>query len=534
MNSRASLLFVLHAHLPFVNHPASSSFLEENWFFEAVAETYVPLIRMFERLAADHIRPGITLSVSPTLGAMFENEELKEKLFSYLESRLEILGKEKIRLKKEKKVLKALAMYERLYLDSLDLLHANGGSLIIPLRALQRAGQIEIITTSATHAVLPLLIRKEAVRAQVAVAATDYESRFGIKPKGFWLPECAYEPSLNAYLRMSGFKYSFAESHSIDGMSDKAVFGVFSSYRSPNGMNFFIRDSFSSAEVWSARNGYPGNPAYREFYRDLGFDADLDYIRPYLGEGGTRHPLGIKYYRITDSSKDLSGRDYYDPDKAMAQVEKDAADYVRRRIEQSAAVSMPGREPLIVNCYDAELFGHWWFEGPAFLENVIRRIRKERLPLRFVTPSEYQAAYPQPPELVPGVSSWGEKGYFEPWVNPSNDWIYRNLFSVTDKMIDAANFFKTRHLMPLQRRALNQAAREVLLAQSSDWAFLIYIGSHAAYAKRRFAEHVNSAAELLEKSIQNNINEQELLKLELKNNIFPNMDFRLFSSPARY
>ena len=85
MNSRASLLFVLHAHLPFVNHPASSSFLEENWFFEAVAETYVPLIRMFERLAADHIRPGITLSVSPTLGAMFENEELKEKLFSYLE-----------------------------------------------------------------------------------------------------------------------------------------------------------------------------------------------------------------------------------------------------------------------------------------------------------------------------------------------------------------------------------------------------------------------------------------------------------------
>ena len=202
MNTRASLLFVLHAHLPFVNHPSDSGFLEENWFFEAVAETYVPLIRMFERLAADHIRPGITLSISPTLGAMLENSELKIKLSSYLKSRLELLSKEKTRLKRNRRVLKVVAMYERLYMDALELLECHDGNLLVPVRALQRAGQIEIITTSATHAVLPLLIRKEAVRAQVAVAAGDYETRFGRRPSGFWLPECAFEPGLSSYLRM--------------------------------------------------------------------------------------------------------------------------------------------------------------------------------------------------------------------------------------------------------------------------------------------------------------------------------------------
>ena len=532
MNTRASLLFVLHAHLPFVNHPSDSGFLEENWFFEAVAETYVPLIRMFERLAADHIRPGITLSISPTLGAMLENSELKIKLSSYLKSRLELLSKEKTRLKRNRRVLKVVAMYERLYMDALELLECHDGNLLVPVRALQRAGQIEVITTSATHAVLPLLIRKEAVRAQVAVAAGDYETRFGRRPSGFWLPECAFEPGLSSYLRMEGFHYSFTESHSVEGSGA----GVFSSYRTPNGLGIFVRDSSSSADVWSAATGYPGNPAYREFYRDLGFDAPLDYIRPYLGEDGTRRNLGIKYYRITDRTKDLSKRDYYDPEAAAAQVEKDAADYLRRRIEQAqaAALSVPGREPLIVNCYDAELFGHWWFEGPLFLETMIRKIRQARLPLRFVTPSEYNASCPSATEIVPGVSSWGEKGYFEPWVNSSNDWIYKGICAVTDKMVDTANFFKTRHLQPLQKRALNQAAREVLLAQSSDWAFLLYIGSHASYARRRFTDHVNCAVDLLAQAVGGRVDPDMLEKVEKKDNIFPDIDFRLFASPMRY
>lgn len=534
MSCNASLLFLLHAHLPFVNHPASSSFLEENWFFEAVAETYVPIIKMCERLAADRIRPGLTISVSPTLAAMLENEELKPKLMYYLESRLELLAKEKIRAKNEKILLKTVSMYERLYLDAIDILHCNEGNLLKPLKQLQGANQVEIITTSATHAVLPLLTRKEAVRAQIALAADDYEHHFGRKPAGFWLPECAYEPGLNPYLRMAGFRYFFTESHSLSGTGKNAPSGVFAKYRTRNGLDFFVRDSESSAEVWNAAEGYPANPAYREFYRDMGFDADLDYIRPYLGEDGVRRNLGLKYYRITDSSKDLSSRKYYDPDAASEQADKDAEDYLRRRMKQAETIPSFGTDPLIVNCYDAELFGHWWFEGPLFLESVIRKIRQNRLPLRFVTPSEYSSSVSQSAEIIPAMSSWGEKGYFEPWVNEKNDWIYSGLCPVTDKMVDAANFFKTRHLSALQKRALNQAAREVLLAQSSDWAFLMYIGSHVSYVEKRFTEHINDAADLLSQAIENNIKEEKLKELEIKNNIFPQIDFRLFASPTRF
>ena len=154
--------------------------------------------------------------------------------------------------------------------------------------------------------------------------------------------------------------------------------------------------------------------------------------------------------------------------------------------------------------------------------------------MRFVTPSEYNASCPSAAEIIPGVSSWGEKGYFEPWLNSRNDWLYRGICAVTDKMVDTANFFKTRHLNQLKKRALNQAAREVLLAQSSDWAFLLYIGSHASYAGRRFAEHVNCAVDLLSQAIEDRVEPEMLEKSEKKDNIFPDIDFRLFASPMRY
>lgn len=530
MSSKASLLLLLHAHLPFVHHPASSGFLEENWFFEAVAETYVPLTRVFERLAADHIRPGITLSISPTLAAMLENRELEDKLHAYLESRLELIRKEKRRMKGQRLPLKTLEMYRRMYLDAEALLKSSGGSLIAPLQSLQSAGQIEIITTSATHAVLPLIVRKEAVRAQTAIAAMDYERRFGRRPAGFWLPEAAYEPGLNPYLRMAGFRYFFAEPHAISGQEANAPAGVFSSYRTPNGLDFFMRDTQSSSEILDKETGYTGNPAYREFYRDIGFDADLDYIREYLGDTEARRYLGIKYYRITDRKIPLDRKEYYSPEAALAQAERDAEDYIMRRIRQTEDIRNPSGDPIIINCYNAELFGHWWFEGPAFLEFVIRKIREERFPLRFVTPSEYLSSCPPPAELLPGVSSWGENGYFESWVNPRNDFIYAPLCAATEKMCDTSNFFKSRRLDPLQKRAMNQAGREILLAQSSDWAYLIHLDSHSSYAKKRFEDHVNAAVELLSQAIAKKVDESKLAALEQQDDIFPDMDFRLFAS----
>jgi 1,4-alpha-glucan branching enzyme len=535
MSSRGSLMFLLHAHLPYVNHPQESSFLEENWFFEAVVETYVPLISALERLAAEGIRPGVALSISPTLGAMLENEALEKKLAVYVESRLELLGKELERAKNDPALLKTVQLYHDLYSEAAELLHKYSGDLITPLKTLQHAGQIEIITTAATHAVLPLLARPEAVRAQLAVAAEDYIDRFNRKPSGFWLPECAYEPRLNSYLKLSGFNYTFMESHSVELASTAAPNGVYSPYRTSNGVGLFARDAASSREVWSSKFGYPGDPAYREFYRDLGYDGDYEYIRPYLGSDGTRRPLGLKYHRITGEGADLAAKQYYDPDAAMERVEAHASDFLARRMKQTDDFyAASGTRPLIVSCYDAELFGHWWFEGPAFLESVIRKIRQERLPLQFVTPSEYLNSCQEPPELSPGISSWGENGYFDPWVNETNDFTYPAVYSATDKMIATANRFRNQDLNSVQLRALNQAARETLLAQSSDWAFLLYIGSHAAYAKNRLEDHAANAVKLLSEVIERKVDEQALAALERQNSVFPRLDFRVFASVSKF
>ncbi len=531
MSSRGSLMFLLHAHLPYVNHPQDSAFLEENWFFEAVVEAYVPLIVSLERLASEGIRPGITLSISPTLGAMLENEALETKLGLYVESRLELIEKELERAQNDPALLRTVQLYRDLYESAAKLLHKYSGDLITPLKALQHAGQIEIITTAATHAVLPLLERPEAVRAQLSVAAEDYLDRFNRKSAGFWLPECAYEPRLNSYLKLSGFNYTFTETHSVGGPPD----GVYSPYRTSNGVGLFARDAASSREVWSSRGGYPGDPAYREFYRDLGYDGDLEYVRPYLGADGARRPLGLKYYRITGAGKDLAEKQYYDPDAALARVQEHAADFLERRVKDvDGFYASRGGRPLIVSCYDAELFGHWWFEGPAFLETVIRRIRQERLPLQFVTPSEYLNSCQEPQEISPRVSSWGENGYFDPWVNESNDFIYPAVYAATDKMIETANRFRNQDLDNINARALNQAARETLLAQSSDWAFLLYIGSHSAYAQGRLEEHASNALKLLGEVIEKRVDEQSLAGLEKKNNLFHRLDFRVFASVSRF
>ncbi|MDO8805684.1 MAG: DUF1957 domain-containing protein [Elusimicrobiota bacterium] len=535
MSSRGSLMFLLHAHLPYVNHPEDSAFLEENWFFEAVVETYVPIISVLERLASEGIRPGVTISISPTLGAMLESEPLEDKLVLYVGSRLELIEKELERAQDDPALLKTVKFYQKLYEDAAALMHKYSGDLITPLKALQHAGQIEIITTSATHALLPLLARPEAVRAQLAAAAEDYEERFNRKPSGFWLPECAYEPRLNSYLKLSGFNYTFTESHALDNAASQTPNGVYSPYRTSNGLGLFARDAASSREVWSSKFGYPGDPAYREFYRDLGYDGDYEYLRPYLGSDGIRRPLGLKYHRITGPGEDLSAKEYYDPEAALARVEAHATDFLARRMKQTEDFhESRGTRPLIVSCYDAELFGHWWFEGPAFLEAVIRKIRVERLPLQFVTPSEYLNSCQEPQEITPGISSWGESGYFDPWVNETNDFIYPAVYAATDKMIETANRFRNQDLSSLSARALNQAARETLLSQSSDWAFLLYIGSHAEYAKGRVEAHAANAVKLLSEVIDKRVDEQALSALEQQNCVFPRLDFRVFASVSKF
>jgi len=529
MSSKGYLVINLHAHLPFINHQGKD-YIEENWFFEAVAESYIPFIKMVDGLVKDGIRPSLTLSLSPTLGAMLENDNLEKKLKRYLNSRLDLIEKEYARAGNEG-ALNALKIYQNLYEDAVETVVKYSGDLITPLKQFQHSNDIEIITTSATHSVLPLLVQKEAVNAQIAMAVEDYKDRFNKAPSGFWLPECAYDERLPECLKLNNLKYFFLESNAVESAARN---GVFSAYSTQNDVNFFLRDSVSSMEVWSSQFGYPGNEYYREFYRDIGYDRETEYLKPFTNSE-LRIPTGLKYHRITGKNCDLADKEYYDREKALEAVDRDASDFLEKRVAQMNELSEKLQaKPLIVNCYDAELFGHWWFEGPAFLDKVIRKIRQDRIPLQIVTPSEYLEISQAPQKMEPNVSSWGENGYFDPWLNQENDFLHDKIYEINQRMVSVANRFKNQDLKNATSRALNQAAREVLLLQSSDWPFMLHTGSHAQYALEAFHGHLKNADKLIKGILEKNLDEAFLSRLEKEHNIFPRMDFRIFCSKSSF
>ncbi len=288
-------------------------------------------------------------------------------------------------------------------------------------------------------------------------------------------------------------------------------------------------DRESSKEVWSSKEGYPGDPDYREFYRDAGFDLGEEDLRPYLQPEGIRRFTGLKYYRVTGPGDQ---KEPYHPQKARLKAKQHAQDFLSKRRAQMGKVGPLMDRPPIATCmYDAELFGHWWYEGPDFLHDLFELNHQAGEPLSFITPSDYLDRFPKIQPTQPAFSSWGLGGYSEVWLNPSNDWIYPLLSSACDEITTLAG--QEEEMASLDRRALNQAARELLLAQSSDWAFMLYTGNHPLYAERRIKTHLSRFNQLVEQVRGNKVNERFLSDLEEKDNPFSRLDHRFYQSPLK-
>ncbi len=377
-------------------------------------------------------------------------------------------------------------------------------------------------------------MNEKTVRAQIAVGVQTYEKYFGRKPRGIWLPECGYIPEADQYLKEFGIEYIITESHGILYANPTPIYGTFAPIVSPNGIIAFGRDIESSRQVWSSINGYPGDFNYREFYRDIGYDAPYDYIKPYIASNGARVHTGIKYYRIT--GKDCP-KDYYNIQWAQDSCEKQAGHFFDSRNEQiNRLASFTTNPPLIVCPYDAELFGHWWYEGPNFLYLLFKKVFYDQCNFKLITPSEYIDQYPLMQIATPCRSSWGANGYNEVWLNHTNDYAHKHLHQAGDRMVELANRFAgLEQSIPQNKtiylRALNQCARELLLAQSSDWLFIITNGTMVDYAKKRIKEHIGRFTKLYNGLIQNQIDDEFIAFLEdieKKDCIFPEIDYKIY------
>jgi len=519
-----SLALILHAHLPFVRHPEHEHFLEEGWLFEAITETYIPLLRMMQRLVNDGVPFKLTMSITPTLCAMLQDELLRERYIRHLDLLIDLAAREQKRNRKHPKLRELAEFYFDMFLGSRSFFAEQWKcDLLAAFRELQETGTLEIIGCAATHGLLSLIQRqsREAARAQILIGRDMYVDLFGSDLAGFWLPECAYAPGLESLLQEANIRWVVLDAHGMMFGRPPPRRSIYAPCYTPAGPAVFARDCDSSRQVWSAHEGYPGDPAYREFYRDVGFDLPMEHLGP--SARGSRRFAGVKYCRITGRGEE---KELYDREAAEKAVEMHAAHFVKQRRRQLRELSSLGFDPIVVVPFDAELFGHWWFEGPRFLDLVIREAVKNE-DLCWATPSEYLATHPTQQAIQPAASTWGENGYLAVWLDQSNAWIYPHLHIAVQRMSEAAR----RHAegsSPLADRVLKQLARELLLAQSSDWAFLMKTGTAKEYATKRTLDHLSRFNRLHDQFTANDVDEKFLCDCEWRDNLFPNLNWRYY------
>jgi 1,4-alpha-glucan branching enzyme len=527
-NCTGYLTLVLHCHLPYIRHSEHEDMLEERWFYEAMLETYLPLLTMLDRLAQDGVPVRLTVSLTPVLLAMMEDPLMQQRFIRYVDRLIELSAGEMKRLAKEPKFRALAAMYGRRFSEFRQFFLACGRDVIAQFRRHQEEGRLEILTSAATHAFLPLIKTEEAIRAQIRTALTDYERHFGRKPAGIWLPECAFTPGVDRILRECGIRFFVADTHALQHATPHPNRGLYAPLTTPYGVQAFPRDPASSEQVWSSVHGYPGDVHYREFYRDIGWDLGWHdpegwaYIRPYVLPSGDRIHTGIKYYRITGGGLD---KEPYDPQKAAERAAEHADHFLRERLRQiREQAGRLDRQPLIVSPYDAELFGHWWYEGPYFLEMLFRKRAADYPELEAVTPSDYLAMYPESDSGKLPACSWGRNHSAEVWLQPNNAWMYRHLHEAEERMVRLATRFARETRGTDVGRALAQAARQLMLAQSSDWAFIIDAGTVVDYARTRVERHLDAFRTLCDQVEQGNVEPELLAELEERYPCLPLLD----------
>ena len=519
---------VLHAHLPFVRHPEDPTVMEEQWLYEGITGTYLPLVQLFEGLAADRVPYRVTVSLSAPLITMLTDDLLKDRYARHLDKLIELAEKELDRTRPEPHYHRLAAMYRDRFHAIRHTWRCHDGNLVGAFRRLQESGGVEVITSTATHAFFPALDRNwAALRAQVHVAADLYERHFGRRPRGMWLGECGYVPGVDELLREAAIRYFVVDTHGLLLADRLPVYGCYAPLTCRSGVAAFGRDPESSQQVWSAREGYPGDAHYRDFYRDVGFDLPLDYIGPYVHPDGHRTYTGIKYHAITHEH--LHDKWVYDPAIARHRAGEHAAHFRTMRERQAGALATGmDRPPIVVSPYDAELFGHWWYEGPIFLGDLFRQLQFDQDAVEPITPGDYLDRHPTNQLATPSASSWGWKGYNAYWIDETNAWIYRHLHVAAERMVELAH--RRPSAAGVERRALNQAARELMLMQSSDWPFIMRTGTTVSYATRRMNEHILRFDRLYRELTSGDVNENWLADVESTDNVFPDLDYRIYAS----
>ncbi len=458
---------------------------------------------------------------------MLSDNLLCERFVGYINSRIELGNLEIDRLSNEPDMQKLALMYRDNAQKNLQFFQEEcKGNILNAFNALSNEGFLELITTAATHAYLPIYKNSPlAVNAQIETGLIQHIRLFDRSPEGFWLPECGYYPTLEELLKRNNVKWTSLAAHSLLLSEDKPQRGNYAPVKCPNGLWCFARDNNLTSLVWSATDGYPADPCYREFYRDIGYDLDINYVRPFIHEPDVRVFTGFKYWAVTGKT---AQKVPYSPEVAAEKTKEHAEDFLKnvrnRTLSLEASLDC---DPVYTLSFDAELFGHWWFEGVMWLEHVITSTAKQK-DIELITPSVYIAEGNPVQTMTPAFSSWGEGGCSQVWVDTaSNSTFVKHTIKSIERMSEIAVKFPNQK--SLKQRFLNQAARETLLLMSSDWPFIMHNHTSEEYAKKRLTGHIQNLNLVYDNMTKNAVNTEWLVKAEKRNNIFPQIDYNMFN-----
>jgi len=543
-----SFILVLHTHLPWVLYHEE---LQENWLFEAAAETYVPIINMLNNLVDEGISPKITLTVSPVLIEQLSNEHFKERFIKYCEQKLDYARQDYKDFEdgNEKHLAYLATLWEKFYSKTKSYFSEKyNEDLVGALKALQDGGHIELMTCGATHAFYPAACEDTSIQAQVQTAREVHLNRFGKQPKGMWLPECGYRPAckwappfgsktgeipydrkgVEEFLSEADLGYFVIDNHQMIKAhpadyhkNPYLAHWVRGAQQPKEPVAVLARDIPLSLQVWRHEIGYPGDGDYLDFHK-------------------TRWPGRLRYWKITHNKADMAFKDYYYPDDAINEkVIEHAGNYkyhiagtLKNHFEQSG-----GNASMVMTAFDTELYGHWWFEGPLFLYHVIKWVNSDPN-IRTETCSEYLERKPPCGDVFLPESSWGANYDTSTWINEEVSWVLDKEYDVErDMQALARQFFYTQDEELI--KILKQCSRETMLLLSSDWKFMIKNWSARDHAERRVMCHHNDFKRLAKMARDYGegriVAESEWIFLGdcmARDRLFEKIDFKWFANPS--
>lgn len=497
---------LLHTHIPYVRRNGDWPVGEE-WLLEAWAESYLSIWMLLEDMVEGKAAGKLALTMTPVLADQLQDSYLEERLDWYLRNKIRQAESEIGRLDMmgdgPRKLLASRLL--ELYRGRLRAFENRfRGRMMEVLKRGMEAGCVEVLCSAATHGHLPSLGSDRARHGQLGVGLDSYRRIFDREPAGLWLPECSYSPDLDRVL--SGFspplEYVILDySAPADAGSEVSTWQPCRLGSTP--LFVFMRDEVAHELVWTME-GYPSHGAYRDYAK-----------RDHDGHG-------TQYWRITSIETPLDEKDIYEPDAAVEQASRDARDFVDRlrlRRREIGARQSGGFNPtLILAAYDTELLGHWWLEGPQWLREVLSLLGEETLLPRDISG---ESALEAAPVIAPSCTAWCSEGDFSTWVNTSTADIWERTHDAEEE------FFRLMEEAgddEGSRRALLQAARELLLLESSDWTFMVTRDKAAAYARERFYAH-RKRFDTLASMLRNKVfDETALNSLEETDNLFARLD----------